>query len=69
MRSALARKALMTKEDLKETKEELAVKDLIILDSNKKKKDLEKQLEKYKQLYENVKNERNNYVNLIQVAS
>eukprot|EP00736_Rhodelphis_marinus_P006079 Rmarinus@m.15376 len=52
----------------RETKEDVKVKDLIIMDLTKKDVDTTNRLKEYSQLYELVKNERNKYVNLIQAS-
>jgi chromosome segregation ATPase len=69
LRSIMSRKACSTQEDLREIQEELAVKELLILDCNKKNQALEKEMQKFKKLYESVKNERNGYVNNLQLTS
>lgn len=69
LRSIMSRKACSTQEDLREIQEELAVKELLILDCNKKNQALEREMQKFKKLYECVKNERNGYVNSLQLTS
>eukprot|EP00899_Mesostigma_viride_P008456 jgi/Mesvir1/17611/Mv08838-RA.1 len=49
--------------------EHMRVKELIILDLKKKKKDTWAQLKDFSQLYDLVKNQRNKFVNLIQAAA
>lgn len=69
LRSAMSRKSCAAQKDLREIQEELAIKELLIFDSNKKNQVLDKELSKFKKLYESVKNERNGYVSMLQVAS
>jgi hypothetical protein len=54
---------------VRETQEELKVKELLILDLTKKQEETENKLEHFKALYEEVKSARNKYVNLIQNSS
>mmetsp|Transcript_45819 Transcript_45819/g.146098 ORF Transcript_45819/g.146098 Transcript_45819/m.146098 type:complete len:640 (-) Transcript_45819:1083-3002(-) len=49
--------------------EAVRVKDLIIIDLKKKKKDTLRRLKDFQQLYDLVKNQRNKFVNLIQASS
>lgn len=52
---------------LRETREQLRVKDLIIIDLKKKRREVAQRLRDFQQLYDLVKNQRNKFVNLIQV--
>lgn len=65
VRDQIVRKCKQTESDLREIQEEIALKELILLDEKKRMRDLEKCYWKYKQLYQAVKTERNNYVGLI----
>jgi chromosome segregation ATPase len=69
LRSAMSRKSCAAQKDLREIQEELTIKELLIFDSNKKNQGFEKELERFKRLYESVKNERNGYVSMLQAAS
>lgn len=69
IKEALNRKVLQTTNDIRETQEDLAIKELITLDETKKQHELEKRLNNFKHLYETVKTERNKYVNMIQMTS
>merc|ERR1711988_688045 len=53
----------------KETREEVQVKELIIVDLAKKFSETNNRLKEFSALYDVVKNERNKYVNLIQASS
>lgn len=53
----------------RETKEELKVKELLILDFTKKQQETEFRLNAFLALYEEVKNARNKYVSQIQSSS
>mmetsp|Transcript_45822 Transcript_45822/g.146119 ORF Transcript_45822/g.146119 Transcript_45822/m.146119 type:complete len:925 (-) Transcript_45822:53-2827(-) len=53
----------------KETLEAVRVRDIIISDLKKKKKDTLRRLKDFQQLYDLVKNQRNKFVNLIQASS
>ena len=53
----------------KETREEVNVKELIIVDLGKKFSETNNRLKEFSALYDVVKNERNKYVNLIQASS
>ena len=69
MRETMARKASAANAEVRETGEELKIKELIILDLTKKQQETELKLKNYKDLYEEVKSARNKYVNLIQNSS
>ena len=62
MRETMARKASAANAEVRETGEELKIKELIILDLTKKQQETELQLKNYKDLYEEVKSARNKYV-------
>lgn len=51
--------------EVRETREELKIKELLILDLTKKHQETEFKLNSFKALYEEVKSARNKYVNLI----
>lgn len=61
----MARKASSAMADVRETRQELKIKDLLILDLKKKQQETETKLNNYKALYEEVKSARNKYVNMI----
>lgn len=65
----MARKASSALAEVRETREELKIKELLILDLTKKQQETEVKLNNYKSLYEEVKQARNKYVNLIQNSS
>lgn len=65
----MARKASAANAEVRETGEELKIKELIILDLTKKQQETELRLKNFKDLYEEVKSARNKYVNLIQNSS
>ncbi len=65
----MARKASSAMADVRETRQELKIKDLLILDLKKKQQETETKLNNYKALYEEVKSARNKYVNMIQNSS
>ena len=69
MRESMARKASSAMNEVRETREELKIKELLILDLTKKHQETEFKLNSFKALYEEVKSARNKYVNLIQNAS
>ena len=69
LKEILGKKVLLTLNDQNSLNEVLAIKELIILDEKKKILEFEKNLNRFKKLYEGVKAERNNYVNLIQITS
>ena len=69
VRESMARKASVATNEVRETREELKVKELLILDLTKKYQETENKLEHFKALYEEVKSARNKYVNLIQDSS
>ena len=69
MRESMARKASSALAEVRETREELKIKELLILDLTKKYQETEFKLNNYKALYEEVKSARNKYVNLIQNSS
>ena len=65
----MARKASSALAEVRETREELKIKELLILDLTKKYQETEFKLNSFKALYEEVKSARNKYVNLIQNSS
>ena len=65
MRESMARKASSALQEVRETREELKIKELLILDLTKKYQETEFSLNNYKALYEEVKSARNKYVNAI----
>ena len=69
MRESMARKASSAMNEVRETREELKIKELLILDLRKKQQETEFKLNNYKNLYEEVKSARNKYVNMIQSSS
>ncbi|KRX02223.1 hypothetical protein PPERSA_04845 [Pseudocohnilembus persalinus] len=69
MRESMARKASSAMAEVRETREELKIKELLILDLTKKHQETEFKLNSFKALYEEVKSARNKYVNLIQNSS
>lgn len=69
LRESMARKASSAMAEVRETREELKIKELLILDLTKKHQETEFKLNSFKALYEEVKSARNKYVNLIQNAS
>lgn len=69
IREAMARKASSALGEVRETREELKIKELLILDLTKKQQEIESQLNSFKAYYEEVKSARNKYVNLIQNSS
>ena len=69
LRESMARKASSAMADVRETRQELKIKDLLILDLRKKQQETETKLNNYKALYEEVKSARNKYVNMIQNSS
>jgi len=69
LRESMARKASAALLEVKETREELKIKELLILDLTKKQQEIEFKLNSFKALYEEVKSARNKYVNLIQNSS
>mmetsp|Transcript_4071 Transcript_4071/g.3469 ORF Transcript_4071/g.3469 Transcript_4071/m.3469 type:complete len:189 (+) Transcript_4071:1145-1711(+) len=69
VRESMARKASTAMLEVKETREELKIKELLILDLTKKQQEIEFKLNSFKVLYEEVKSDRNKYVNLIQNSS
>jgi chromosome segregation ATPase len=68
-REIKAREASRAIQNEKETKEDLKMKELIILDLTKKCNETNNRLKEFSALYDVVKNERNKYVNLIQASS
>lgn len=68
-RERASRQAAFKVNKLRETKEQLRVKELIILDLKKKKREVSQRLRDFQQLYDLVKNQRNKFVNLIQASS
>lgn len=69
IREKMARTASQAMAQARETKEELKVKELLILDLNKKFQETEFRLNSFVALYEEVRNARNKYVSLIQNSS
>jgi len=67
-RDAKAREFAKAVKNKKETDEEVKVKEIVILDLSKRNQEQAARLKEYMSLYEVVKNERNNYVNLIQTS-
>lgn len=65
----MARTASQAMAQARETKEELKVKELLILDLTKKQQEIEFKLNSFLALYEDVKNDRNKYVSQIQNSS
>jgi len=61
----MARTASSAMAQARETKEELKVKELLILDLTKKQQETEFRLNSFISLYEDVKNARNRYVAMI----
>ncbi|GMH49546.1 hypothetical protein TrRE_jg4562 [Triparma retinervis] len=68
-REIKAREALRAQANEKETREQVKVKELVILDLTKKCNEVNNRLKEFSALYDVVKNERNNYVNHIQASS
>lgn len=68
-RDILAREAARINHKAHEAKEQVHVKELIILDATKRSNEISNRLKEFSALYEVVKNERNKYVNLIQSSS
>ncbi|GMI18091.1 hypothetical protein TrLO_g1215 [Triparma laevis f. longispina] len=68
-REIKAREALRAMANEKETREQVKVKELVILDLTKKCNEVNNRLKEFSALYDVVKNERNNYVNHIQASS
>lgn len=69
IREKMARTASQAMAQMRETKEELKVKELLILDLSKKQQETEFRLSSFIALYEEVKNARNKYVSQIQDSS
>lgn len=69
LRETMARKASSANNEVRETAEEVKIKELQILDLTKKYQETEAKLDDFKSLYEEVKTGRNKYVNLIQNSS
>lgn len=69
LRESMARKASSAMAEVRETREELKIKELLILDLRKKQQETELKLNNFKALYEEVKAARNRYVNMIQDSS
>lgn len=69
IREKMARTASQAMAQARETKEELKVKELLILDLTKKQQEIEFKLNSFLALYEDVKNDRNKYVSQIQNSS
>lgn len=69
IREKMARTASQAMGQARETKEELKVKELLILDLTKKQQETEFRLNAFMTLYEEVKNARNKYVSQIQSSS
>ncbi|GMH48988.1 hypothetical protein TrVE_jg8776 [Triparma verrucosa] len=68
-REIKAREALRAMANEKETREQVKMKEMIILDLTKKCNEVNNRLKEFSALYDVVKNERNNYVNHIQASS
>ncbi|EGR33105.1 hypothetical protein IMG5_061610 [Ichthyophthirius multifiliis] len=68
-RETMARKASQANLEVRESREELKIKELIILDLGKRYQEINFQLNSVKQLYEQTKGVRNKYVSLIQNSS
>ena len=69
IREKMARTASQAMAQQRETREELKVKELLILDLTKKQQETEFRLNSFMALYEEVKNMRNKYVTQIQNSS
>lgn len=69
LRESMARKASSAMAEVRDTREELKIKELLILDLRKKQQETELKLNNFKALYEEVKAARNRYVNMIQDSS
>ncbi|KAL4491397.1 hypothetical protein ABPG72_008053 [Tetrahymena utriculariae] len=69
MRESMARKASQAMSEVRETREELKIKELSILDLIKRHQETEFNLNAVKALYEEAKSARNKYVNMIQNSS
>jgi uncharacterized small protein (DUF1192 family) len=69
LREKMARTASSASAQARETKEELKVKELLILDLTKKQQETDFKLNSFISLYEDVKNARNRYVAMIQDSS
>lgn len=69
IREKMARTASQASAQARETSEELKVNELLILDLTKKQQEIEFRLNAFKNLYEEVKNQRNKYVSQIQSSS
>ena len=61
----MARKASSALAEVRETREELKIKELLIMDLQKKAQETEVKEHNFKSLYEEVKQARNKYVNMI----
>jgi len=68
-REIKAREALRSQMNEHETREQVKVKELVILDLTKKCNEVNNRLKEFSALYDVVKNERNNYVNHIQAST
>merc|ERR1719230_1787925 len=68
-RELKAREATRAAQLEKESRQQVKVKELIILDLTKKCNETNNRLKEFSALYDVVKNERNKYVNLIQASS
>lgn len=68
-RETMARKSSIALAEVRETRQQLKIKELLILDLTKKQQEIEFELNRYKSLYEEVKTARNKYVNMIQNSS
>ena len=68
-REIKAREALRSQMNEQETREQVKVKELVILDLTKKCNEVNNRLKEFSALYDVVKNERNNYVNSIQAST
>jgi chromosome segregation ATPase len=68
-RDILARECARINRKAHDSKEQVHVKELTILDATKRSNEISNRLKEFSALYEVVKNERNKYVNLIQSSS
>uniref|UniRef100_A0A7S1U464 Cilia- and flagella-associated protein 58 central coiled coil domain-containing protein n=1 Tax=Phaeomonas parva TaxID=124430 RepID=A0A7S1U464_9STRA len=68
-RELRSREALRAKASEKDTREQVRIKELVILDLTKKCNEVNNRLKEFSALYDVVKNERNKYVNLIQSSN
>mmetsp|Transcript_28894 Transcript_28894/g.84706 ORF Transcript_28894/g.84706 Transcript_28894/m.84706 type:complete len:930 (-) Transcript_28894:174-2963(-) len=68
-REAKSREAAKALQQTRDAKEELKVRQLMLLDLSKKHQEIRARLAEFSKLYDLVKNDRNKYVNLIQESS